>query len=233
MLPTEGKPTKCAECRRAPKARPSANSWTGWLCPAFGSAKENVFDKSLGEKGGREGKGEEKRREEKEREGSQSWLPCQQAGAGGTLQRTALQGISLTGRRHSVWSVLSAEDRTVGPSRRSGRRSREQCPQRPCESHHQLGKPCVLVLEEFSAASAPRTEQLPAVAPVGPAHPQDRSDAASSACSSVCTNNGQFLIPPADVRLPARGVSKYLKSEMRSQNWFKPYDGVTPGSAEK
>lgn len=65
MLPTEGKPTKCAECRRAPKARPSANSWTGWLCPAFGSAKENVFDKSLGEKGGREGKGEEKRREGK------------------------------------------------------------------------------------------------------------------------------------------------------------------------
>lgn len=74
-----------------------------------------------------------------------------------------------------------------------------------CESHCELGKHSVLVLEEFLLAATPHREQRPTVAPVGPTHPQDSSATASFSRFSVGTINGEFPIPSADFRLPARG----------------------------
>lgn len=87
---------------------------------------------------------------------------------------------------------------------------RRKCPRYCAEAIASLENPSFLCLKNVLLAAAPPTEQRPAVAPVGPTHPQDSLATASFTRLSVGTINGEFPIPSADFRLPAGGEVRNL-----------------------
>lgn len=107
----------------------------------------------------------------KSREGKEGQEVRAGSSVSGPGQEGPFRGQRSPCRQTSGRSVSCAKDCTMGPSRRSCRHSKEQCPRGPCRSHRQRGKPFVLVLETFPAGFCTPHRAAPNRGPRGPYTP--------------------------------------------------------------